>query len=136
MEKIPVFKPSTDEGTKKAVNEAIDIGWLGMGSFTKQFEECIADYLGLEDRYVVSTNTGTSALHIALLVAGIGKGDEVITPSFNYVADHQAVRMTRAEVVMCDIKEDNLGIDCEKAEKLITEKTKAIIPIPATNRAI
>ena len=100
-----------------------------MGSTTKEFEERISDFLELQDRYVVTTNTGTSALHIALLVAGIGPGDEVITPSFNYVADHQAIQMTGASVVMCDILENNLGIDCKKAEKLITEKTKAIIPL-------
>jgi len=100
-----------------------------MGAITKEFEERIATFLGLDNRYVVATNTGTSALHLALRVAGIGPGDEVITPSFNYVADHQAIRMTGANVVMCDIRDDNLGIDCEKAELLITEKTKVIIPL-------
>ncbi|MGI0011219.1 MAG: DegT/DnrJ/EryC1/StrS family aminotransferase, partial [Nitrosopumilaceae archaeon] len=85
--------------------------------------------LELKERYVVATNTGTAALHIALLAAGIGSGDEVITPSFNYVSDHQAIRMTGADVVMCDIRDDNLGIDCEKAETLVTNKTKAIIPL-------
>ena len=129
MEKIPVFVPSVGEDTKKHLNDALDIGWLGMGVSTKEFEERISQFLELENRYVVSTNTGTSALHIALLVAGIGPGDEVITPSFNYVADHQAIRMTGASVVMCDICDDNLGIDCKKAEELITSKTKAIIPL-------
>ena len=129
MEKIPVFVPSVGEDTKKHLNDALDIGWLGMGVSTKEFEERISQFLELENRYVVSTNTGTSALHIALLVAGIGPGDEVITPSFNYVADHQAIRMTGASVVMCDICDDNLGIDCKKAKELITDKTKAIIPL-------
>jgi len=94
LEKIPVFIPRIDEDTKKHLNTALDIGWLGMGSATKEFEDRISEFLELENRYVVSTNTGTSALHIALLVAGIGPGDEVITPSFNYVADHQAIKMT------------------------------------------
>ena len=129
MEKIPVFAPSLGEDTKKHVLDAIDAGWLGMGSASKEFEERISEFLGLNDRYVAVTNTGTSALHIALLTAGIGPGDEVITPSFNYVADHQAIKMTGADVVMCDIQDDNLGIDCKKAEELITEKTKAIIPL-------
>jgi len=111
------------------LTDALNIGWLGMGAITKEFEERIATFLGLDNRYVVATNTGTSALHLALRVAGIGPGDEVITPSFNYVADHQAIRMTGANVVMCDIRDDNLGIDCEKAELLITEKTKVIIPL-------
>ena len=129
MERIPVFQPYIGADTRKHLNDALDVGWLGMGATTQDFEKRIADYLGLENRHVVATNTGTSALHIALLVAGVGPGDEVITPSFNYVADHQAIRMTGAEVVMCDIHNDNLGIDCVKAESLITERTKAIIPL-------
>ena len=129
LEKIPVFAPFIDSSTKKHLENALDVGWLGMGAFTKEFEERIKAYLGSNERYVVATNTGTSALHIALLSANIGHGDEVITPSFNYVADHQAIVMTGADVVMCDIRDDNLGIDCEKAEKLITDKTKAILPL-------
>jgi dTDP-4-amino-4,6-dideoxygalactose transaminase len=129
MEKIPVFNPNIGKDTKQHVNDALDIGWLGMGSSTMEFEERISKVLELENRHVVTTNTGTSALHIALKLADVGPGDEVITPSFNYVADHQAIQMTGASVVMCDICEDNLGIDCKKAEKLITEKTKAIIPL-------
>ena len=128
-ETIPVFVPHIHIDTMKHLTDAFDVGWLGMGASTKEFEERIADYLNLDKRYVVATNTGTSALHIALLAAGVKAGDEVITTSFNYVADHQAITATGAEVVMCDIRDDNLGIDCEKAEELITEKTKAIIPL-------
>jgi len=129
MEKIPVFVPTLGSDTRQHLDEALDVGWLGMGSSTKEFEERISNFLELKERYVVATNTGTSALHIALLAAGIGSGDEVITTSFNYVADHQAIKMTGADVVMCDIRNDNLGIDCEKAEALITSKTKAILPL-------
>lgn len=128
-ETIPVFVPHIHIDTMKHLTDALDIGWLGMGASTKEFEERIADYLNVDKRYVVATNTGTSALHIALLAAGVKAGDEVITTSFNYVADHQAITATGAEVVMCDIRDDNLGIDCDKAEKVITEKTKAIIPL-------
>jgi len=129
VEKIPVFEPYIDKETLSHVEEILKIGWLGLGSATKEFEERISEFLNLKDRYVLCTNTGTSALHLSLLCAGIGPGDEVITPSFNYVADHQAIRMTGAKVVMCDIKEENLGIDCDKVEKLISDKTKAIIPL-------
>ena len=129
MERVPVFAPHIGDGTLKHINDALDVGWLGMGATTKEFEDRIAVFLELDGRYVVATNTGTSALHIALRAAGVGPGDEVITPSFNYVADHQAIRMTGAEVVMCDIRDDNLGIDCEKAEVLVTKRTKAVIPL-------
>jgi len=129
MERIPVFAPCTGIDTLKHLTDALDVGWIGMGATTKEFEDRISAFLGLTDRQVIATNTGTSALHIALVAAGIKPGDEVITPSFNYVADHQAIRMAGAEVVMCDICDDNLGIDCAKAEPLITKKTKAIIPL-------
>ena len=129
VERIPVFVPHIGADTLAHVSDAFDVGWLGMGASTREFEQRIADYLGLDDRHVVATNTGTSALHIALLAAGVGPGDEVITPSFNYVADHQAVRMTGADVVMCDIRDDNLGLDVDKAEALITGRTRAIIPL-------
>ena len=129
MESIPVFQPHIRVDTLKHLTDALDVGWLGMGAVTKEFEEHIASYLGVGNRYVIATNTGTSALHMALVAAGVGTGDEVITPSFNYVADHQAIRMAGADVVMCDIQDDNLGIDCEKAADLITDRTKAIIPL-------
>lgn len=126
---IPVFQPVIQADTLRHLSEAFEVGWLGMGAGTKAFEELIASYLGVGPARVVATNTGTSALHIALVTAGVGPGDEVITPSFNYVADHQAIRMTGAEVVMCDIREDNLGIDCDKAEALVTKRTRAILPL-------
>ena len=129
IEKIPVFKPDLGEDAIQHIRKGFELGWLGMGSITKEFEDRISDFLKLDGRYVLSTNTGTSALHLGLKNAGISAGDEVITPSFNCVADHHAIRMCGAEVVMCDIKEDNLGMDCDKMEELITNKTKAIIPL-------
>jgi dTDP-4-amino-4,6-dideoxygalactose transaminase len=129
MDRIPVFQPHIGADSKEHVCDALDLGWLGMGATTLDFEQRISAYLGLDGRYLVATNTGTSALHIALRAAGIGPGHEVITPSFNYVADHQAVRMTGAEVVMCDIRDDNLGIDMDKAAELVNERTRAIIPL-------
>lgn len=129
VENIPVFVPHIHIDTIKHLVDAFDVGWLGMGALTKEFEERVSQFLELEDRYVAATNTGTSALHIALLAAGVGPGDEVITTSFNYVADQQAITMTGADVVMCDIRDDNLGIDAEKAEELVTGRTKAILPL-------
>lgn len=129
MERIPVFAPHLHVDTLKHLTDALHAGWLGMGSITQEFEERIAAFLGLRERYVVATNTGTSALHIALEAAGVGDGDEVITPSFNYVADHQAIRMAGAQPVMCDIRDDNLGIDCKQARKLVGRRTKAIMPL-------
>ena len=129
MEKIPVFLPHIDKEMRKHLENALDVGWLGMGASTKKFEDKIMEFLKLKDRYAITTNTGTAALHVALKIANVGAGDEVITPSFNYVADQQAIKMSGASVVMCDILENNLGIDTVKAESLITKKTKAIMPL-------
>lgn len=127
QETIPVFKPHIDAATLKAATDALAMGWLGMGSYVKEFEEALAAYLGLTDKYVVAVNTGMSALHLGLLIAGVAPGDEVITPSFNNIADFQAIKAAGAEPVFCDIREDDLGIDVDKAAELIGPRTKAII---------
>lgn len=124
---VPVFVPAIGVDTVKSVTDALHVGWLGMGAFTKEFEDKIGAYLG--GRHVLATNTGTSALHLALLLAGVGPGDEVITPSFNFVADHQAISATGASVVFCDVRDDDLGLDPDKLEALIGPKTKAIMPL-------
>lgn len=129
MKPIPVFSPLTGIDTTKAVVDALADGWLGMGRLTQEFEATIASFLGLTDRRVVAVNTGTSALHIALRLAGVGAGDEVITSSFNYVADHQAIRMCGAEPVMVDIAEGNLAVDPESAARMIGPRTRALLPL-------
>src|SRR5262245_1632958 len=98
---IPVFQPHIGVDTVKSVVDALRARWLGMGTTTQIFEQGIARYLGLHDRHVLATNTGTSALHLGLLAAGVGPGDEVITPAFNFVADHQAIVATGATPVLC-----------------------------------
>lgn len=126
-ERIPVFKPYLGPDTRKAAVDALDLGWLGMGSYVREFEERLAAILECTDRRVVAVNTGTSALHLALLTAGVGPGDEVITPSFNNIGDFQAILAVGARPVFCDIEEGSLGIDVEKAERLVSPKTKAVI---------
>jgi dTDP-4-amino-4,6-dideoxygalactose transaminase len=127
METIPVYKPLIEQEEKQASIDALDLGWLGMGSYVAKFEDAIKEYIGGEDRYVVAVSTGHAALHLGLLLAGIGSGDEVITPAFNNIADFQAIIATGAEPVFCDIDNDTLCINIEKAEELISPKTKAII---------
>jgi dTDP-4-amino-4,6-dideoxygalactose transaminase len=126
-ERIPVFRPSIGVDTAKASTDALDLGWLGMGSYVKEFEDRLGEFLELKDRNVVAVNTGTSALHLAVLLAGVEPGDEVITPSFNNVGDFQAINAAGGKPVFCDIREDNLGIDVKKAETLVGPRTKAII---------
>jgi dTDP-4-amino-4,6-dideoxygalactose transaminase len=126
---IPVFQPHVGVDTIKAVVDALHAGWLGMGAITQAFEEGLAGFLELRDRYVLATNTGTSALHLGLLAAGVGPGDEVITPAFNFVADHQAIIATGAAPVFCDVDDATLGLDPDKAAALVGPKTKALLPL-------
>lgn len=126
-ERIPVFKPHIAVETVKAAVDALELGWLGMGSYVGEFEARLGEFLELRERHVVAVNTGTSALHLAMLVAGVRPDDEVITPSFNNIGDFQAIKAARAEPVFCDIDERTLGIDVEKAEQLIGPRTRAVI---------
>ena len=126
---IPVFEPYLGPEVHKAVDDALDAGWLGMGPLTARFEEELSAWLELGDRRLVSTSSCTAAIHLACVLAGIGPGDEVICPSFTYVAGHQAVTMTGADVVFCDIEPDSYGIDPAAAEALIGERTKAIMAV-------
>jgi len=127
---IPVFKPLIEKEEIAAALESLELGWLGMGSYVKQFEEHVAsvcEFDAASDRHVVAVSTGHAAIHLSLLMMGVGPGDEVITPSFNNTADFQAIRACGANPVFVDIREDTLCIDTSKVEDLITEKTKCII---------
>ncbi|WP_100227057.1 DegT/DnrJ/EryC1/StrS family aminotransferase [Spirulina subsalsa] len=127
MEQIPVFKPLIEQEEIQAAVESLQLGWLGMGGYVGKFEEELKNFIGADDRYVVAVNTGHSALHLAMMLIGLQPGDEVITPSFNNIADFQAILAVGANPVFCDIREDTLCIDVLKAEELINPKTKAII---------
>ncbi len=127
MDMIPVFKPLIEHEEIKASTEALKLGWLGMGAYVGNFEKALKEYLNCEERLVAAVSTGHAALHLGLLIAGVGQDDEVITPSFNNIADFQAILATGSKPVFCDIDENTLCIDVDKAEQLITEKTKAII---------
>jgi dTDP-4-amino-4,6-dideoxygalactose transaminase len=125
---IPVFKPYIGSDTIKAAVDALDLGWLGMGSYVKEFEEELTKFLELPPDYrLVAVNTCTSALHLALLSAGVGPGDEVITPALNNIGDFQAIGMCGASPVFVDICEDDLGINPDLIEQAISPKVKAII---------
>jgi superfamily II DNA/RNA helicase len=126
---VPVYRPYLGPEVQQAAQQALQAGWLGMGKLTQQFEESIERYLGLDGRKVVATNSCTEALHIAGQLIGLGAGDEVICPSFTYVAGHQAISRTGAEIVFCDVEPKLLGIDPAKVEELITDRTRAILAV-------
>ena len=84
---IPLFKPLLEQEEFDVAVEALKMGWLGMGSYVSQFEDAIKKYIQADNRYIAALNTGHSALHTALFIAGVKPGDEVITPSFNNISD-------------------------------------------------
>jgi len=127
MKQVPVFKPLLEDEEKQAAQDCLELGWLGMGSFVADFERRLSEYLGLTDRRLVCVNTGHSALHLAMVVADLGAGDEVITPSFNCVSDFQAILQVGAVPVLCDARDDNLTIDVDAAEALVTPRSKAVV---------
>ena len=126
--KIPLYKVYCDEDDVETVARVIRRGtYWAIGPEVEEFERAAADYLGV--RYCVSFNSGTSALHAALLAHGIGSGHEVIVPSFTFIATANAALFVGAKPVFADIETGTFGLDPNDVEKKITEKTKAIVPI-------
>lgn len=128
---IPVNKPLIGEDEIRAVVRVLRSGVLteknGAGPSVVQFERLFSKYVGT--KYAVALNSGSAALHAALLAANIGKGDEVIVPSFTFVATAEMVAMTGARPVFADIDPQTYCIDPEEVEALVTDKTRAIIPV-------
>ena len=126
--KIPLFKIYWDEEDVEAVTEVIKEGmnWA-VGPNVEQFEDLIASYVGT--KYAVTFNSGTSALHAALLAHDIKAGDEVIVPSFTFIATANAPLFVGAKPVFADIDEATFSLDPEDVKEKITGKTKAIMPI-------
>ena len=125
---IRLSKSCVGEEEKIALARVIDEGFLGMGKEVQSFEREIAEFIGTELN-VICVNTGTAALHLALACLGIGAGDEVLVPSITYVASFQAIAATGARPIACDVTMDKVFIDLEDAEKRITDRTKAIMPV-------
>lgn len=126
--KIPLFKIYWDEKDIEAVNKSIRQGmnWAAGPNILK-FEKLIAKYIGR--KYVLAFNSGTSALHALLMALGIGEGDEVIVPSFSFVATANAPLFVKAKPVFADIEEETYGLDPLDVKKKITSKTKAVMPM-------
>ena len=110
------------------VKEAFDYGYFGLAFKVNEFEEKLGEYLAT-DREIIAVNTGTSALHIALDSIGISEGDEVILPSFTFVATAQAISACGGKPVFCDVYPDSMLIDIDDVKKKITDRTKAIMPV-------
>ena len=113
---------------KKYVVECIDSSWISSkGEFIQKFEKEFANFTGMA--HAASVSNGTVALHLALLALDIGPGDEVIVPTFTYIASVNAINYVGAKPVFVDIEPLSWQLDCDLIEELITEKTKAIISV-------
>ena len=123
---IRLSKTSITQAEKNAVMVVLDNEFLGMGKQVQQFEENLSDFFG---RPAICVVNGTAALHLACQAIGLKVGDEVIVPSLTYVASFQAVSATGAKPVACDVDSKTLTFNWCDAEKRLTSKTKAIMPV-------
>ena len=125
---IPAAKPIIGEDEVEAVSAVLRSGMVAQGPQVAAFEEGFSEEL-VDGVFAVAVNSGTSALHLALLASGVGPGDEVIVPSFTFAATANSVAITGATPVFVDIEEDFFCMDPAAAEAAITERTKAIMPV-------
>ncbi len=124
---IPITRPALGEEEARAPYESIKSGWVTQGPKVAEFERAVASYVGA--RHGIATTSCTTGLHLALASIGVGPGDEVIVPSFTFIASANAVRYTGADVVFCEIDPRTFNVDPSDVEKRITKRTKAILPI-------
>lgn len=125
---IPAAKPIVGDEERAAVDAVLVSGMLAQGAEVAQFEKEFSEVL-LDGRASVAVNSGTSGLHLGLLAAGIGPGDEVIVPSFTFAATANSVALTGATPVFADIELDHYCLDIAHVESLISDKTKGIMPV-------
>ena len=126
--KIPLYKIYWDEEDVERVSEVIRQGMFwAIGPNIEKFESMVAEHVG--KKYAVAFNSGTSALHAILLAYGIKQGDEVIVPSFTFIATANSVLFVGAKPIFADIERDTYGLDPEDVKKRITDRTKVIMPI-------
>ncbi len=125
---IPIYEPSLGEREEALVVEAVRSGWISsQGKYINQFEQEFADFCGVREGIAVCN--GTIALHLALHALGIGAGDEVIVPTLTFIASANAVHYTGATPIFADVDPVTWNIDPASVERLITPRTRAIMPV-------
>lgn len=127
MKPIPLAKPIIGRREIRQVVKVLKSGNLTQGPYVKKLEEGFSKYVG--GRPCVAVNSGTSALHIALLSLGIGSGDEVLVPSFTFAASANAIALTGATPIFVDIDPLTFNISIDSIKKSLTSKTKAILVV-------
>jgi dTDP-4-amino-4,6-dideoxygalactose transaminase len=126
--RVPLTDIAMPESDVQAVLDCLRSGWLTMGPRTQAFERALAEYVGTP--HAVTVSSATAALHLALLAAGIGPGDEVIVPAFTFVASANAARYVGAEPVLCDVRDPlRFNLDPEDVAARITPRTRAVVAV-------
>lgn len=126
---VPLSSPDIGPEEHELVGRVLDSGVLSIGPVVAEFERMMADYLGVRDSVAVSS--GTAGLHLAVRALDIGEGDEVITTPFSFVASSNCILYERARPVFADIEPRTLNLDPGQVESLITDKTRALLPVHA-----
>lgn len=124
---IPLARPWFDEADERAVVETLRSGWVGSGPTVARFERQFADFVAAPHAAAVSSCT--TALHLAAVAAGFGPGDEVLVPALTWISTPNAIELTGARPVFCDIDPVTLNIDVARAKQHVTPKTRGIVPV-------
>jgi perosamine synthetase len=124
---IPFARPEFDDAELRAVAEVLHSGWVSQGPAVARFEEMFAARVAA--CHAVATSSCTTALHLALVLAGVGAGDEVICPSYSFIATANAILYVGATPVFADIERDTWNLDPHDACRRVSARTKAIIPV-------
>lgn len=127
-DKIVLFYPYIPEKARDRARATLDTRWIGQGPQVDEFEKLFQTQLSHEHK-AIAVNSGTSALHLSYILAGIKDGDEVIAPVFSCSATHTPLLYQRAKIKFADIQKDTLNIDPSSVEKLMNPKVKAIIGV-------
>src|ERR1700722_18224050 len=122
---IPIIKPLTGDAETAAARRVILGGWITQGPEVAAFEREFAEFVGA--RHACAVSNCTAALHLALLVVGVGSGDEVITVSHTFIASANAIRYCGAQPVFVDIEASGYNIDPGRIERALTSRTRAIL---------
>jgi len=125
---IPIMEPWIDQQEIDLVMDCLTTGWISsQGEYIGEFEKTFSGFCGT--RFGVATSNGTTALHLALLTFGVGPGDEVIVPALSFIATANVVVYTGAKPIFADVDEMTWTLDPSRIKPLITDRTRAIIPV-------